>query len=214
MLAPMAMPAMTYSQTRPTMSRTASQPACNRSSQPSDDPVSGAAADGIAYTQPSTWRSMCKRPITQPAMMAISNPMARYSPATFQPKRPNNSTSATSLTIGAEIRKENVTPSGTPAVTNPMNNGTAEQEQNGVTTPSSAANTLPTNSLRPDKIRRVRSAVKKVRTIPTPNTIAASSSRTLGVSKTKNSIAAPSRPPRLSPSNEYVSHRARGARLQ
>ena len=47
------------------------------------------------------------------------------------------------MTIGAEIRKENVTPSGTPALTKPMNNGTAEQEQNGVTMPSEAASTLP-----------------------------------------------------------------------
>ena len=35
-------------------------------------------------------------------------------------------------------------PSGTPACTKPMKSGTAEQEQNGVTMPSSAAMTLPT----------------------------------------------------------------------
>jgi hypothetical protein len=39
----------------------------------------------------------------------------RYSAATFQPNMPNSRASATSLTIGAEIRKEKVTPSGTPA---------------------------------------------------------------------------------------------------
>ena len=45
------------------------------------------------------------------------------------------------MTIGAEIRNEKVTPNGTPVVTNQMNNGTAEQEQNGVTIPSNAAGT-------------------------------------------------------------------------
>ena len=52
-------------------------------------------------------------------------------------------TMATSFTIGVAIRKLIVTPSGTPAATNPMNAGTAEHEQNGVTTPSPAAATLP-----------------------------------------------------------------------
>ena len=41
--------------------------------------------------------------------------------------------------MGEEIRKENVTPSGSPALVNPMNSGMDEQEQNGVTVPSSAA---------------------------------------------------------------------------
>jgi hypothetical protein len=53
------------------------------------------------------------------------------------------------------------TASGTPVVTKPMNKGTAEQEQNGVTTPSNAASTLPTDSRRPCKRARVRSGVKK-----------------------------------------------------
>ena len=39
------------------------------------------------------------------------------------------------MTIGAAIRNEKVTPSGTPAETKPTNKGTAEQEQNGVKTP-------------------------------------------------------------------------------
>ena len=62
--------------------------------------------------------------------------------------------------MGAEIRKENVTPSGTPACTNPMKSGTAEQEQNGVTTPKLAAMTLATPSVRPASNARVRSGVK------------------------------------------------------
>lgn len=41
-------------------------------------------------------------------------------------------------TIGEKIRKEKVTPSGSPALVNPINSGMDEQEQNGVTVPSSA----------------------------------------------------------------------------
>ena len=41
-------------------------------------------------------------------------------------------------TIGDEIKKENVTPRGSPAFVNPINKGIEEQEQNGVTVPSSA----------------------------------------------------------------------------
>jgi hypothetical protein len=113
-------------------------------------------------------------------MMAMNSPVKRYNPATFQPKSPNNSTSATSFTMGAEIKNENVTPSGTPLVTNPMKSGTAEHEQNGVTIPKSAASTLPTDSRFPERIRRVRSGVKNVRTIPTANTTKASNMSTLG----------------------------------
>ena len=75
------------------------------------------------------------------------------SAATFQPTSANSRPSATSLTIGAAIRNENVTPSGTPALTKPMNSGTAEQEQNGVTTPRLAAATLP-NALAPSGEQR------------------------------------------------------------
>jgi len=48
--------------------------------------------------------------------------------------------------MGEDIKKEKVTPRGTPDSTNPMNTGTAEQEQNGVTIPRSAARIFPTNS--------------------------------------------------------------------
>ena len=37
------------------------------------------------------------------------------------------------------MRNENVTPKGSPALVNPINNGIDEQEQNGVTVPRSAA---------------------------------------------------------------------------
>ena len=50
---------------------------------------------------------------------------------------------ATSLTSGAAIRNEKVTPSGMPDSTKPIKSGTAEQEQKGVTMPRVAASTLP-----------------------------------------------------------------------
>ena len=65
--------------------------------------------------------------------------------------------------VGAAMRKEKVTPSGMPLSTKPMNSGTAEHEQNGVTMPSMAASTLPTPSRLPPSQARVCSALKKVR---------------------------------------------------
>ena len=85
-------------------------------------------------------------------------------------------TMATSFTIGVAIRKLIVTPSGTPAATNPMNAGTAEHEQNGVTTPSPAAATLPTPSRRPPNSARVRSTDMKLRSTVTTKMIPANSS--------------------------------------
>jgi hypothetical protein len=41
--------------------------------------------------------------------------------------------------MGEDIKNENVTPSGNPALVNPMNNGIEEHEQKGVTVPSRAA---------------------------------------------------------------------------
>src|SRR3989339_413177 len=108
---------------------------------------------------------------------------------TFQPKSPKSNTTATSFTIGAEIRNEKVTPSGIPASTNPKNRGIAEQEQNGVTTPKREANTLPVKSDFPSKAFRVFSGVKKVRTTPTRKIIKTSNSNTLGTSKIKKRSA-------------------------
>ena len=104
-----------------------------------------------------------------------------------------------------------MTPSGTPVVTKPMNSGTAEQEQNGVTTPSSAASTLPADSRRPARTLRVRSGVKKERTMPTPKTTSVSSSSTFGVSYRKNSTADPSAVCRERPNTDVVSHCATAA---
>ncbi len=60
-------------------------------------------------------------------------------------------------TKGDEIRKENVTPNGSPAVVKPMNSGIEEQEQNGLTVPSSAPRIFAPTPDRPPRIRRVRS---------------------------------------------------------
>ena len=98
-----------------------------------------------------------------PAPTASVSPETTYRPAIFQPNMPNSMTSATSLTIGAEIRKDSVTPSGMPDSTKPMNSGTAEHEQKGVITPSSAASPLPTPARRPPSQRRVCSGEMKVR---------------------------------------------------
>ncbi len=84
--------------------------------------------------------------------------------------------------MGAAIRKEKVTPSGTPDSTKPMKSGTAEQEQKGVTTPRPAASTLPTPSRRPPSNLRVRSALKKVRTVVMAKIMAVSSNSILGTS--------------------------------
>jgi hypothetical protein len=67
---------------------------------------------------------------------------------------------ATSLIIGEEIRKENVTPRGTPDSTNPRNKGIAEQEQNGVTIPKADAIIFPVNVFFPSRALRVLSGVK------------------------------------------------------
>jgi hypothetical protein len=95
------------------------------------------------------------------------------------------------LTIGAVIRNEKVTPSGTPALTKPMNKGTAEHEQNGVKIPRPAAATLPRPSARPARSARVFSGENALLTIPIAKTISVSSRSTFGVSYTKNWMASP-----------------------
>src|SRR5208283_2451987 len=143
----------------------------------------------------------------------MNRPVPIYKAATCHPNRPKRSTSATSLTIGAETRNEKVTPSGTPAVRKPMNKGTAEHEQNGVTTPRNAAKTCPADSRLPARIFRVLSGVKYDLMIPTPNTIRVSSSITLGTSKIKNSTVEPRCVPSRRGSRWYVIKREKGNKL-
>ena len=73
-----------------------------------------------------------------------------------------SSTRLPKSTIGEEMRKENVTPSGNPALVNPINSGMEEQEQNGVTVPRSAETTLAPIPWNRPKIRRLRSGGKKL----------------------------------------------------
>ena len=69
-----------------------------------------------------------------------------------------------------------------PASTKPMNSGTAEQLQKGVTMPRLAARTLPVASRRPCSRARVRSGLKNERTTPTPKTTSVSRSSTFTLS--------------------------------
>ena len=64
--------------------------------------------------------------------------------------------------MGEEIRKEKVTPKGKPALVKPMNRGMEEQEQKGVTVPSSAAIQLAPIPRNFPKIRLLRSGGKKL----------------------------------------------------
>src|SRR5664280_706675 len=143
----------------------------------------------VSYTHGSTHFSSFNKPITQPATIAITNPVPTYIAATFHPNIPYRRTTATSLIIGEEIRKENVTPRGTPDSTKPRNNGIAEHEQNGVTIPKAEAITFPVKGFFPSSALRVRSGVKYVRIIPTQKIISVRSIMTLGNSKTKKRIA-------------------------
>ena len=64
--------------------------------------------------------------------------MITYAIAIFAPKMLINNTKLPKSTIGDEIKNENVTPKGNPALVKPINKGIDEQEQNGVTVPSNA----------------------------------------------------------------------------
>jgi len=71
--------------------------------------------------------------------MPSNIPLTTYIMVIFRPKVPRNIATATSLTSGEVMRKANVTPSGMPPFTNPMNKGMDEQEQNGVIAPKREA---------------------------------------------------------------------------
>jgi hypothetical protein len=110
----------------------------------------------------------------------MARPDTMYRIAMPGPNRPHRRTRATSLTMGELTRNANVTPSGTPASTNPMNSGTAEHEQNGVTTPKPAAATVPGRTPRPARARRTRAGETNERRNDTRATTPVSRSSTLG----------------------------------
>ena len=122
-----------------------------------------------------------------------------YAIAMPGPNRPHSRTIATSLTIGEATRKANVTPSGTPTSTKPMNSGTAEQEQNGVMTPKPAAAIVPGRTPRPARVFRTRSGDTNERRNDTSVTMPVRSSRTLGTSYRKKAIESPACDPRSRP---------------
>jgi len=95
---------------------------------------------------------------------------------------------ATSLIIGEATKKENVVDSGTPDSTKPRNNGTAEQEQNGVIIPNNAAKMLPVNRCLRERNRRIFSGGKKVRTIEMVKIITTKRINIFKVSKIKKLV--------------------------
>ena len=62
--------------------------------------------------------------------------------------------------MGEEMRKEKVTPSGSPALVKPINSGMEEQEQKGVTVPSRAETQLAPSPWNRPRIFRLRSGGK------------------------------------------------------
>jgi hypothetical protein len=74
-----------------------------------------------------------------PATIDKTIPLTTYTIVTFQPNIPRNIATETASTNGDEIKKANVTPSGIPPFTKPINKGTEEQEQNGVIVPKKEA---------------------------------------------------------------------------
>lgn len=97
----------------------------------------------------------------------MAKPLITYIKAIFQPKLPKSRTKATSFIIGEATKKENVTPSGTPASINPKNKGTALQEQKGVIIPNREAKILPISLFLRDKIFFIFSFGKNERTMET-----------------------------------------------
>ena len=72
----------------------------------------------------------------------MTSPSSTYNTATRVPNTLISSTREPESTMGEEMRKEKVTPTGSPALVKPMKMGIDEQEQKGVTVPSRAATTL------------------------------------------------------------------------
>ena len=88
----------------------------------------------------------------------------------------------------------------------------AEQEQNGVTIPSSEARTFPVKSDLPSSTFRVLSGEKYERMMPTKKIINVSKSRTFGNSKTKNRKASVKRKPFVNPKAVSISQSETGCR--
>ncbi len=113
-------------------------------------------------TNGSTYFSSFELPIAVPATTARTMPTITYAIAVAQPKMLASRINEAKSTNGEEIKKENVTPNGNPALVKPMNSGIDEHEQNGVTVPSSAPRMLAVIPLNLPNIFFVRSGGKKL----------------------------------------------------
>jgi len=87
----------------------------------------------------STYFSIWSFSIRVPPSTAIIIPTTTYTNATLGPNILIRRTKEPRSTIGEDIRKEKVTPKGSPADVNPIKRGIEEHEQKGVTVPSKAA---------------------------------------------------------------------------
>jgi len=88
------------------------------------------------------------------------SPTRTYAKAICQLKIEASKTTDAKSTKGDDIKKENVTPTGKPALVKPMKIGIDEQEQNGVTVPSKAPMIFPGKPLNLVNIFFVLSGVK------------------------------------------------------
>jgi len=93
----------------------------------------------LAKTKGSTCFSNFNLLIKVPPITARINPTTTYAMAIRQLKMLARSKTEARSTSGDEIKKENVTPIGRPALVKPMNSGIDEQEQNGVIAPNNEA---------------------------------------------------------------------------
>ena len=97
---------------------------------------------------------------SSPPPIASSNPTTTYITANSLPKNDISISIEATSTIGEEIKKAKVIPSGSPALVKPIKIGILEQEQKGVTVPRSAAIAAPFTPVKPVRIRLVRSGGK------------------------------------------------------
>jgi hypothetical protein len=112
--------------------------------------------------------------------------------------------SAISLIIGDATRNVKVTPSGTPALTNPRNSGTALQEQNGVIMPSNPASKCPKYRFFFDKMSRTFCGGRNERMIEMIKMITVKSKKIFIVSYTKKLTVLPIKVFSLILRNVYV----------
>src|SRR5690606_28699372 len=95
-----------------------------------------------------------------PPMTAMMSPTTTYASAISHPKILASNITDAKSTNGDEIKNENVTPTGNPALVNPIKIGIELHEQKGVTVPKNAPMILAQMPLNLLKIFLVRSGVK------------------------------------------------------